>query len=274
MRRRHDMLCESPCVRLRRKSHSEAEPLQVERAMERVAADDNAETRSALFKALQNTTLVAATPRALTEECSWTAGEGDRIDLVMLASDEGPVLPIFTGVDRLLEYQPDGGGYIALPSGALFEMASASGAVRIHINPGSATQGTIIRRELEALARGRMPLGETEVVAQGTEVRIGRPAQTPPDEVVAAVGQAVASEERAVAAWLFLQQEGANAPELVIGIVLAEGVTGDAEGAAMRAIVEGAGDQSPGAQELLFMRIDQDLQNDLASGAGELIFAR
>ena len=268
------MLCESCCVRFRRKSRSDAAPLEVERAMERVAAADNAETRSTLFKVLLNTTLVAATPRAPTEERAWTAKEGDQIDLVMLASDEGPVLPIFTGVDRLLEYQPEGGGYIALPSRALFEMASASGAARLHINPGSATQGTIIRRELEALARGRMPLGETEVVAQGTEVLIGRPAETAPDEVLTAVRQAVASEQRAVAAWLFLQQEGANAPELVIGIVLAEGVAGDAERAAMRAIVEGAGNQSSGAQELLFMRVDDDLKADLASGSGELIFAR
>lgn len=261
-------------MRFRRKSRSEVEALEIERAMERVAAADNAETRAALFKALLNTTLVAATPTAPSEERSWTASEGEHIDLVTLESDEGPVMPIFTRLEKLLEWEPTGSGYVALPSRALFEMAAASGTGRLEINPGSATRGTIVRRELDALARGRMPLGETEVVATGTEVRIGRPAQPPPAEVVAAVRRAVASEERAVAAWLFLQQEGANAPELVIGIELAEGVAGDAERAAIRAIVEGAGARSPGAQELVFMRVEEDWRNDLANGAGELVFAR
>jgi hypothetical protein len=88
-------------VRFRRKNRGEAEPREVERAMEAVATDDNAETRSALFRALLNTTLVAATADAPTEERPWIAGEGEQIGLVMLESDEGPVIPIFTSVERL-----------------------------------------------------------------------------------------------------------------------------------------------------------------------------
>jgi hypothetical protein len=136
----------------RKKKSTEAEPCEIERAIEAVATNDNAETRSALFQALLNTTLVAATRSAPAEERSWTAEEGEEIGLVMLDSDEGPVLPIFTSVDRLLEWQPGGSGYVAIPSRALFEMASASGAVRLEINPGSATRGSIVGNELEALA--------------------------------------------------------------------------------------------------------------------------
>jgi len=242
--------------------------------MEAIAANDNAETRSALFEALLNTTLVAATPNTSTEERSWTAGEGEQIGLVTLHTDEGPVIPLFTSVERLLEWQPEGSGYVALPSQALFEMVAATGTVRLEINPGSATRGTIVRSELEALARGRVPLGESEVLAAAREVRVGRAAQPPPHDAVAAVRRAVASEEDAVAAWLFLMQQGANAPEHVVGIALAEGVTEDAERAAIRRIVEDAGAQSSGAQELMFMRVDEDLRNDLASGAGDLVFAR
>ena len=65
-----DALCESPCMRLRRKSRSGVEPLEIERAMEGVSGADDAETRSALFKALLNTTLVAATPTTPSEERS------------------------------------------------------------------------------------------------------------------------------------------------------------------------------------------------------------
>lgn len=260
-------------MRFRRKSPSDAEPREIERAMERVAADDNHETRSALFRALLNTTLVAATPTGPAEERSWTAGEGEQIELVMLGSDDGPVWPVFTSVERLLEWKPEGSGYVALPSRALFEMAEASGAVGLAVNPASATCGEIVRHELETLARGRIPLDEGEAVAEEIEVRIGRPAQPPADEVMAAVRQAVASEKRADAAWLYLMQEGANAPELVVGIALDEGAPADAE-RTLRAIVEDAGARSPGVEELLFTRVDEDLRDILADGGGDLIFAR
>jgi hypothetical protein len=153
-------------------------------------------------------------------------------------------------------------------------MAAGSGAVVLDVNPGSATRGTIVRSELEALARGRLPVGETEVVAAGTEVRIGRAAQPPPDDVVAAVPRAVAAEEHAAAAWLFLMQRGANAPEHVVGIALGEGVTEDAEQAAIRNIAEHAGAESPGARDLLFIRVDEDFQRDLADGSGDPFFDR
>ena len=267
-------VCESTEVRFRRRNRSGADPREVEDAMDAVAAADNAETRAALFRAMLNTTLVAATPDAPTEERAWIAREGDQIDLVMLDTEDGPVLPVFTSVDRLLEWQPEGSGYVALPSRAFFEMVAASGAVRLDVNPGSTTRGTIERDELAALARGRMPLGETEVVAAETEVRIGRPAEPPPDDVVAAVRRAVASEDRAVGAWIFLMQQGGSAPEHVVGVVLSAGMTADAERAAIRKIVEDAGGETPGARELVFMRVDENFQRDLANGAGDLIFAR
>ncbi len=253
----------------RRKSRGEAGSSEVERAMERVAAEDNADTRSALYNALLNTTLVAETASAPAEEGSRTPDEGETITFVMVASDEGDVLPVFTSVDRLLEFRPQGTGYVALPSRALFEMAVASGTASLVVNPASATGGEIFRHELKALAQGRLPLGETEVVPEGTDLRIGQPAQPPPDDVVVAVRRAVAAEERAVEAWLFLIQEGANASELAIGIVLAEGLEDDAGNEAMRAIADGAG-----ADDLVFMRVDGGLRSTLANGAGDLIFER
>jgi SseB protein N-terminal domain/SseB protein C-terminal domain len=241
--------------------------------MEALAADDNAETRSALFKALLDTTLVAATPNAPTEERSWVAGEGEQIGLVTLDTDEGSAIPVFTSVDRLLEWQPEGAGYVALPSRALFEMLAGSGTA-LEVNPGSATRGTIVPSELEALARGRVPVGDTEVLAAGTEVRLGRAAQPPPDDVVGAVRRAVAAEQRAAAAWLYLMQQGTNDPEHVVGIALADGLTEDAEQAAIRNIAEYAGSESPGARELLFIGVDKEFHSDLAEGAGDLVFAR
>ena len=47
----------------------------------------------------------------------------------------------------------------------------------------------LLRDEIEALARGRIPLGETEVIPQDAELKIGQPAVRPPDDVIVAVAQ-------------------------------------------------------------------------------------
>ncbi len=261
-------------MRFRRKSRGDAGLSDLERAMERVAIEDDADTRAALYNALLRTTLVIATPTPPAEEGWRTTEEGDELVLTMLESDDGPALPVFTSVERLREYHSEGGGYVALPSRALFEMAVTAGAAILVVNPASATGGVIYRAELEALARGRSPLGgrETEAVPAGTLLRIGLPAEPPPDEVVEAVRRAVAAEERAVAAWLFLMKKGEDAPALAIGVAVAEGVGDDAGDAAVRAILDGF--ESSWAGELIFLRVDEELRDDLASGLGDLIFER
>jgi hypothetical protein len=261
-------------VRFLRRGRSEDDAAEVERAMERVAADDTADTRSVLYRALLDATLVVATPHAPAVEGARIAQEGDTIELVMHHGEDGPVLPVFTSVERLLEWQPQGGGYAALQGRALFELALATEAAWLAVNPGSATSGAISRYELESLARGRMPIGGAEVMAEGAEVRIGQAAHPPPADAVAALRRAVEAEQHAVAAWLFLMQEGSSEPEHVLGIALADGVT-EADGeAALRGIAEEAGAQSPGARDILVMAIGDKWRGDLEDGAGELLFTR
>lgn len=141
-------------MRFRRKNRSETEPREVERAIEAVGAADNAETRSALFHALLNTTLVAMTPDAPTEERSWIAGEGEQIGLVTLDS-EGPVIPIFTSVERLLEWEPGGSGYVALPGRVLFEMVAGAGTVALEVRSGSLAIRPRVLSHPRASARAR-----------------------------------------------------------------------------------------------------------------------
>ena len=242
-------------------------------AMRAVSVSDTEENRALLFRRLRDSTLVVAPPEAPPTTGMRRAGEGDHLRLVTLEDEEGSMLPVFTSVDTLLEWRASGGGYAALPARSLFEMAASTSTSKLLINPGSATGGIVTRQDLDALARGRLPLGSTEVIAEETQVRIGRPAHPPSAEVLQAVRQALAAEQRCVAGWLFLMQRGATDPELMVGVELAPGVVGESERAAMRAIAEGAGQRSNGARSLAFIPASRGLKGSLAAN-GDEIFRR
>jgi SseB protein N-terminal domain len=245
-------------------------------AMHSVAAHDTPRARALLFQLLLDTRLVVATRDAAGEPGRRTVGAGEHLDLLTLEGErgQGRVLPVFTSLDTLLAWRPGGGGYLILPGRPLFELAAANDTGGIVIDPGSPTRGTIVRRELEALARGRIPLGTSEVVAEPTGTRIGRPAVPPPADAIEAVRAALDAEPLAVGGFVFLLQQGGTPPELCVGVELRHGVSGGAERAAMRAIVEGAGNRSIAARSLAFLWARDGLLESLAGGGGTEIFRR
>ena len=205
----------------------------------------------------------------------WTAQLGDTLSFVVLQTDDGPVWPVFTSEEALLSWRPEGSPFVELPSPALFEMAAANGTVRIDINPASGIRGSIVRREIEALARGRLPLGgSSEVVAEETKVRIGQAAVPPPEDVVQAVVDALEREPLATSAWLFLMQQGDLQPEHVVGVEFADSVDEGGRRVAMDHVGQGAFQHSPGVSNLLFRVVTPDLRRTLEHGAVRQIFRR
>ncbi|HZD71523.1 MAG TPA: SseB family protein [Actinomycetes bacterium] len=187
-------------------------------AMRSVASHDTPQTRALLFQLLLDTRLVVAT-RGTPAEGGRTVREGEHLDLLTLAGEpgQGPVLPVFTSLDTLLAWRPLGGGYLVVPSRSLFELAAANHTSGIVIDPGSPTRGTILREELQALARGRIRLGTSEVVPESTRARIGPPVAPPPAGAIRAVRAALEEEPLAVGAFAFVLEQGGAAPELCIG---------------------------------------------------------
>jgi hypothetical protein len=242
-------------------------------AMRAVSVNDSEQSRALLFQLLLDSTVIVATPDASTATGSRTAGVGEHMNIVTLHDEEGSVLPVFTTVDRLLEWRPQGSPYAALAARTVFEMAASNSTAKIVIDPGSPTWGTLTSFEIGSLARGRLPLGTSEVVAEETQVKVGRPATGPADEVVEAVRAAMDAEPRSQRGWMFLLQEGRQRPELMIGVEFADGVDAEAGRAAMRAIVEGAGRRSAGARSLGFMTVTGSWRQTLQS-SGEEIFRR
>jgi len=244
-------------------------------AMKAVSISDTPERRALLFQLLLESTLIVATPDRPDEPRMRTAGPGEHMNLVTLRDADGTVLPVFTSTAAVLAWRPDGTGIVALPARALLEMALAAGTGKIAVNPGSPTFGYVTRYEIEALARGRMPLGSAgDVVAQPTEVRIGIP-QTPPDPATLnALRKALTAQPVAERAWYYLMQQGQSQPELCVALQLVSGVAQDAERSAMRSVVERAGAESQEARSLLFMVADDHLRASLEAGAGQLFFQR
>jgi hypothetical protein len=243
-------------------------------AMLNVAIDDADETRALLFQLLLEATLVVMTPPALPAQRKRLLKPLPKTEFVTLPGDEGPVLPVFTSTATLLEFRPEGAAYLAVPGATLFEMAAAGGADLIAIDPGSETRGVITRHELEALSRHRLPLGDTEVVAESVQVQIGRPAVPPADETIGAVVTALRGQAGVEQAWLCLVKQGASPPEMVVAARFADDVDEADAQEAMRAFVDEASEHDHGVRELLFVRADEALVATLSKGAGRELFRR
>jgi SseB protein N-terminal domain/SseB protein C-terminal domain len=220
--------------------------------MERVGADDTPENREELYKALLDADLLVPLPE---EPEGDGVVEADAIEVVLLSGEDGPVLPVFTTEERLLEWRPEGCGYATIGEGAIFEMAAGSDIQVVLVNHDSANTGWLVRREIEALARGRLPSEHGETFREVTVLRIApEPVGQPPPDVVAAVRESLALEKRAQAAWFFQIQQDSQAPELAVAVAL-KGRRGAVE-RAMNAIVQRAGDAAPGVADLLFVPVE------------------
>jgi len=246
----------------------------VEEAMRNVALHDAPESRSLLFRLLLESTLLALSPEPLDRPQRWIARDGEPLNLVTSADADGIVLPLFTDENAILRSQPQGSPFIALPSRAVFEMAVANGTNKIVLNPGSPTSGFVTRREMEALAHGRLPLGATEVIAEEEEVRVGKPATPPPVEAIDALRVALGREPLAVKAWYFLMQQGAEAPELMVAVQFRADISDDERAGAMRSVVEDAGARSGAVGSLLFLIADEPWRARLEGGSGVELFRR
>ncbi|HUA07120.1 MAG TPA: SseB family protein [Solirubrobacteraceae bacterium] len=246
--------------------------------MRRVAEQDTRETRQALFELLLGATLTAASVD--------NPPPGAERGLAMLESNDGPVLPVFTGVDALRAWRASGYTPFPVPGRTLFEMAARYDTSRIEVNPASVPRGWISRTEIAALAEGRIPVGPTEERGQPSQqesgqqgqagqVMVGRASVRPPEALIEAARRALESQPHAVAGWLFVITEGSDSPQLMVGVELARGIAAADVDATMQAILEETWARSNDADQLRFMLVaDRAFRETLTGGAGELIYTR
>lgn len=242
-------------------------------AMRAVALDDSEQNRATLFRLLLDARLIVATRDSPPAPVSRVTDSNEALAVRMHQDEEGDLLPLFTSVATLQEWLPQGSGYAVLAATVLLQMTMADLTARIVVDPGSFPQGILTRFEIAALASGRLPIGGSELLAAGTELSISPPSPLPPDDVVQAVRDELAAAPEARAAWLFLQHQEGYAPEMTIGVELQDGLEGDAEGAAMQSIADGAFGRSAGVEGLTLMSVTQAQRREIAE-IGVEIFRR
>jgi len=243
-------------------------------AMNSVGTQDTPDARSLLYRLILETRLLALSPAATDGPSEWTAKAGDTLALKTLREGNEVILPLFTDEEAILRWNSLGSPYVALSSRAIFEMADANGTARIDLNPGSSTRGSITRHEIQALARGRIPLGTSEVTTEDTEVKIGLPSTPPPNDAIKAIRRSLSKERLALRAWYFLMQQGSTRPEIIVAVQFQDGSPHDARALAMRSIIDNAGTRSEFVKSLVFLEADAHWVESMTRGSGQEFYPK
>jgi hypothetical protein len=242
-------------------------------AMRNVAVHDSPDRRAMLFQLLIESVLVVATPTPGPTGTRTTAPD-ETVALRTGIDNVGSFLPVFTDLDALSRFFPDGSGYLSMVGPALFAMAEHSGLDRIALDPGSSPSGFITRPEFEALARGRLPIdASTQFAEAGTQLRLGLPSRPPPAAAIEAVRRAIDPHDIVVRAFAHLMQQGFADPEMTVSICFSP----DADPADRAAALRSIADDAAGSDETVgwaFVQADRETESLLAAGSGAEIFRR
>jgi hypothetical protein len=88
----------------------------LEEAMRAIAERDGHEARAALYRCLLDAWLLVLTPTTTEEPSAAVFRFSGQLRLVTVAHAGGTVIPAFTSVERVGEWLPAGGRYVALPA--------------------------------------------------------------------------------------------------------------------------------------------------------------
>jgi hypothetical protein len=164
------------------------------------AAEPSPERRTAALAAMLDAELLLVTPDAPSAAGTAEVVAVDVLSMVMADDGEGhAVVPVFTGPDTALAWQPDGVVCAARHALELFRIAAADSEGKVGIDLGSPAELVVEPHEIAALAEGVVP-GDTG----SGQVLVATPVDPLPPEVADAVRDAVAAEPAVVRAALFL----------------------------------------------------------------------
>jgi len=143
--------------------------------------------------------------------------EAEEVPFVVLQDDEGRlVLPAFTSEEALNRWKPGGSHYIGLQGKILIELLAKSEWDRMVVDGADARARAITRADARRIVR------ITSLSLPAGSVRIGHPANPPPDELVRALVRACERENAVSEAYLYQFQhvELDERPHLAIGLQL------------------------------------------------------
>jgi hypothetical protein len=152
----------------------------LERAMDEIARNDNAETRESLYKAMLATTFIAQgsiSGSTVASDGKWIADSSTRVAFRTVEHPPGNiVLPVFTDAEALISWASAEVQWIAMPAQQLFQSIVPSNIAEVRVNPFKPGQtinrpgGVITRNEFVALTQGLLP--ESRIAENTTQMRV------------------------------------------------------------------------------------------------------
>jgi hypothetical protein len=189
--------------------------------------------------------------------------EAREFSFVLVQDEDGlPVLPAFTSEDALLRWIPTGSAYVGLEGKNLLDLLARSDWDRIVVDGADPGAFAITRSAAQELL-GAMPY----LVPAGPPLRIGEPAEAPPDGFVREL-RCACERERAVAEAFVYQFEAVDRdepPHLAVGLRLDAGVDEAEVGRIARSIGDAIDPQSWGYEFVDFHVLDGDMFDTVRS---------
>lgn len=237
---------------------------ELSNALEAVANEDTTGNREGLYEALMVSTLIVPTPEiddSEVEEEPAFLGEDEALTFVTYENDAGEIVMIaFTDEDAALTWEPEGLPYLGLRAHDLLLIAAENEVAEIVLDPASARSYRLDRDEIAALIRGESPTSGARAMPtapQGMTVLVGPPEEEPPSswrEALASILKQYPSVEAAFFFQLHIPPEGARP---VIGLVLYEGMSVDAQNRMMDTLLSELEAHVPEDQSLDFVVLDE-----------------
>ena len=162
-----------------------------------IAAAHEPGARGDFQKLLLASELYVATPQAPSRAGDRTLAEGEMLQILNVAGQDGePVPALFTDESRLAAAFGTGTGYVRMPAATLLEMIAEDGAI---LNPGEA-YGVLWSKE-EILQMLGKPVQRR--IEKDTRIMLGVPAKRP-DALIERIGEIVADAPAIAEVWLAL----------------------------------------------------------------------
>ena len=243
-------------------------------AMENAATHDTPERRELLYGVLLDATLLAITPEPPAKPGMHQVDEDQPIRLVTGSDDEGQLLPLFTDFEAIRAWHPDPQGYVMLPARDVFEHTAATNPCRIAINPGSQIRGVLTPPEIEALARGRIPDTQAELLADPVNMTVAKASTPPPREVLDALRSLLQPEKKVIQAWYFEVERDFLFTNSAIAIRFADGTAPAEQDRIMRSVTHETGRAVPAAASFLFQIATPEIVAAMEDGNGDEFYFR
>lgn len=191
-----------------------------------------------------------------------TLAEEEELTFLTFENDAGEtVLIAFTDEDAALAWEPEGLSYIGLRGVDLLLIAAENEIAELLINPASRSVFRLHQDEIAAVSRGEFAqttIDERQAAPAGMTVLIAPPEEAPPESWREAFNEVLRNYPSVESAFFFDLHIAPTGARPVVGLVLYEKMSRQAQDRLMSTMVAEFEELLPKGQTLDFVVLDED----------------